>query len=106
MDDLKKSAVRFGEFVALMRDIGQLGQSTYGPNSLEQRLDRGELSRTARLAATSNMGHAAVHFRQAFVGLKHDHFDTIKHQLAAVAYNAFMEYVLLEEESACPISSK
>lgn len=48
------------------------------------------------------MTHANEHFRMAINGEIHDHFKTRKHQLAAVAFNAMMEFYFagLETESS------
>jgi len=45
--------------------------------------------------------HSWNHFAEYLAGLPHDHFHTRKHQLAAVAFNAMMEFYFagLEDEA-------
>lgn len=44
----------------------------------------------------SPVNHAFEHLRMFIKGELHDHFHTLKHQLAALAYNAMMEFYYLE----------
>ena len=82
------------EFLEAMDDIGRYGALKYGTESFQYRRlegdrSRGELARTKPEAIAQ---HAAAHFRMHLDGFPHDHFHTRRHQLAAVAFNAMMEF--------------
>jgi hypothetical protein len=59
---------------------------------------RGSLARTDSEVIAN---HSWNHFAEYLAGLPHDHFHTRKHQLAAVAFNAMMEFYFagLEDEA-------
>ena len=85
------------KFIAAMDDIGRYGLEKYGENSFEARARRGDKSRGegALGVRTSSLGigqHSAVHYYEYLQGIKHDKFGTLKHQLAAAAFNAMMEF--------------
>jgi hypothetical protein len=46
----------------------------------------------ARTTTKAIAAHAREHFAQYQSHIPHDHFGTDKHQLAAVAFNAMMEF--------------
>lgn len=75
-------------FLQAMNDIGRYGHSKYGelPANRCHHADP-ERVRPGQLAA-----HAALHFDEYLEGLAHDHLGTLRHQLAAVAFNAMMEF--------------
>jgi hypothetical protein len=82
------------EFLMAMNDIGRYGEKKHGEQSFQVRRLKGDLSRgegerctPAQLALHAN-GHFAAYLR----GERHDHFDSLRHQLAAVAFNAMMEF--------------
>lgn len=87
---------KFEEFIKLMRDIGELGKTKYGVGSIQSKIERGDLSRTTRLSSHVIGLHMSDHFGDYLQGQKHDHFGTLKHQLAAVAFNAMMEFWLAD----------
>jgi uncharacterized protein involved in copper resistance len=91
-------------FLKAMDDIGRYGNDKYGKDSFHQRSKAGDKSRgTLERAQSEEIAkHAADHFMDANAGIPHDHFGTRTHQLAAVAFNAMMEYYFagLEEETA------
>jgi hypothetical protein len=92
---LDKSATDFvADFAVLMAEIGAYGRSKHGDMSTQARIERGDLSRWERITPEANALHAADHFQMYRDGIVHDHFGTLKHQLAAVAFNALMEYHL------------
>jgi len=82
-------------FLKAMNEIGQYGEQKHGASSFQQNPTRDFRKSTAEIAH-----HAQTHFLDYRLGFKHDHFGTRRHQLAAVAYNAMMEFVLagLEQE--------
>lgn len=105
------AATRFGEiesdlkfvipgFIKLMNEIGVYGQEKHGENSFQARLERGLVERTPRLSREHIRHHIVTHAFDYYYRTKHDHFDTLEHQLAAIAFNAMMEYyfLMLEKE--------
>ncbi|MDE2101012.1 MAG: hypothetical protein KGL39_27445 [Patescibacteria group bacterium] len=89
-------------FLAAMDDIGRYGYEKYGEQSFQHRQlagdrSRGKLARTLPLEIAN---HAREHFAMYLADVPHDHFKTRKHQLAAVAFNAMMEFYFaaLDEE--------
>lgn len=75
-------------FVEAMNEIGRHGHEKYG------QLPRSRASHPspARVTPVEIANHADGHFRMYLAGTPHDHFGTRRHQLAAVAYNAMMEF--------------
>ena len=75
-----------------MSDIRQYGDARYGPLTSERVSHRNEPS--------ENAFHSAEHFQEYLYDIPHDHFGTLRHQLAAVAVNALIEYIQagLEDE--------
>ena len=82
------------KFLQAMNDIGRYGNEKYGENSFSARARVGDFSRGClERCTTSEIGrHAKEHFEQYEAGLLHDHFGTRRHQLAAAAFNAMMEF--------------
>jgi hypothetical protein len=81
------------KFIEAMNDIGRYGYAKYGDIATKIG-NRGERHRAYQLSE-----HAEEHFFQYLRGVPHDHFNTRRHQLAAVAYNAMMEFILAGLES-------
>ena len=80
-------------FLEAMNDIGRYGAEKYGEQSFQRRALRNDRSRnSARTASVVIEQHARRHFQEYVRGETHDHFKTRKHQLAAVAFNAMMEF--------------
>jgi hypothetical protein len=80
------------EFLEAMNDIGRYGHEKYGKMSFHHRRANGDHSRDIQRTSTLVIrDHARQHFQSYVEGVKHDHFNTEKHQLAAVAFNAMME---------------
>lgn len=81
-------------FLELMNDIGRYGEEKYGADSFFQRMKAGDVSRgdLKRTQAQTIADHARKHFDEYLSHIPHDHFGTDKHQLAAVAFNALMEF--------------
>jgi hypothetical protein len=82
------------QFLEAMNDIGRYGFEKYGVDSFQARRavgdnSRGEMARATTMAIAA---HAREHFAQYQSHIPHDHFGTDKHQLAAVAFNAMMEF--------------
>lgn len=81
------------KFIEAMADIGRYGYEKYGEQSFEILAARGIRGRPSeRTALEAIAAHAAEHFQQHLRGELHDRFGTRRHQLAAVAFNAMMEY--------------
>lgn len=90
------------EFLQAMDDIGRYGSEKYGVDSFQYRRLAGDRSRgsLARTKPQAIADHATIHFDMHLEGIPHDHFHTRRHQLAAVAFNAMMEFYFagLDEE--------
>jgi hypothetical protein len=82
------------EFLQAMDDIGRYGSEKYGVESFQYRRLSGDRSRgpLARTMSRAIAQHASDHFAMHIDGIRHDHFNTRRHQLAAVAFNAMMEF--------------
>ncbi|MDE2099250.1 MAG: hypothetical protein KGL39_18495 [Patescibacteria group bacterium] len=81
-------------FLEAMNEIGRYGFQKYGRESFQARQacgdrSRGELDRNRPEVIAD---HAKEHFEAYLRGELHDHFATRGHQLAAVAFNAMMEF--------------
>lgn len=91
------------KFLQAMNEIGEYGHQKYGENSFHARAEKGDKSRgvLGRCESEAIWGHACDHFAEYMDGVKHDHFVTRRHQLAAVAFNAMMEFYFagLEDEA-------
>jgi hypothetical protein len=91
------------KFLEAMNEIGSYGNDKYGKDSFHQRAKAGDRSRgsLARTDPEVIINHAQNHGSEYLAGVPHDHFHTRKHQLAAVAFNAMMEFYFagLEDES-------
>lgn len=91
-------------FLDAMNDIGRYGFEKYGAESFQSRRASGDVSRGSleRNRSLVIADHAREHFSQYLSFIAHDHFHTDGHQLAAVAFNAMMEFVYagLETEEA------
>ena len=91
-----------------MNDIGRYGFEKYGEQSFQHRRLNGDTSRgdMVRTIPDAIAAHAHAHFRMHLNGVPHDYFNTRRHQLAAVAFNAMMEFYfagLEDEEPAANI---
>jgi hypothetical protein len=76
------------DFIKLLAEIAAYARGKYG--SIEQYADiypQGD---------QSPLNHIAEHMRQYMARELHDKFGDLKHQLAAIAYNAMMEFYYLE----------
>lgn len=78
------------KFLEAMNDLMRYGYEKYGPFP-EKREDH---VNPARVKNSELAHHAQEHFAEYLFGIPHDHFDTRRHQLAAVAINAMMEFQL------------
>jgi len=75
-------------FLGAMNDIGRYGHEKYGQLP-RLRCDHAD---PARVTSAVIAEHAREHFEEYLYDIPHDHFNTKRHQLAAVAFNAMMEY--------------
>ena len=104
MNEEKKYEFLNEAFLETMNDIGRYGNEKYGKESFHQRALKGDKSRgdlfTCRTSSEAILDHAVGHVILYEDKAKHDHFGTLGHQLAAVAFNAMMEFYFagLEEE--------
>lgn len=83
------------KFLEAMNEIGAYGHQKYGENSFHARAAKGDTSRgeiTSRTSSEAIAKHASDHFDLYLDKILHDHFSTRRHQLAAVAFNAMMEF--------------
>jgi anthranilate phosphoribosyltransferase len=80
------------EFLKAMDEIGQYGHEKYKDKSFQEQRLRGDRSRIKRCDPKEIASHASAHYASYLRGELHDHFHTRKHQLAAVAFNAMMEF--------------
>ena len=81
-------------FLRAMNDIGRYGFEKYGEQSFQARRLKGDTSRgdMKRTTPQAIADHAREHFSMYLNHIPHDHFGTDAHQLAAVAFNAMMEF--------------
>ena len=80
-------------FLQCMDEIGAYGHAKYGEQSFQHRRLQGNTSRYMdRVEKNSLYNHSTDHWRMYMYSKKHDHFKTLKHQLAAAAFNAMMEF--------------
>ena len=94
MGEIKREPVSFNyeglnwDFIKLQAEIANYARAKYG--SIDQYAD-GRLE-----GEKSPLNHMAEHMRMYMARETHDKFGTLKHQLAAIAYNASMEFFYLE----------
>lgn len=81
-------------FLEAMNDIGRYGHEKYGKDSFHHRATYGDRSRgkLERAGSAAIIKHSQEHGDAYLRKEIHDHFGTLKHQLAAVAFNALMEF--------------
>lgn len=76
-----------------MDEIGAHGEEKHKTNSFQAARKRGSRERSiGRVSSTELYYHAIIHGAQHRMGIPHDHFHTLKHQLAAASFNFMMEY--------------
>jgi hypothetical protein len=87
-------------FLQAMNDIGRYGAEKYGEESSEHRRLLGDKSRgkNPRTSTQSISDHIRGHLSEYQNKVKHDHFGDEAHQLAAVAFNAMMEFYFANSE--------
>jgi len=85
-----------------MDDIGRYGSEKYGVTSFQHRRLAGDRSRgeMKRCQPQAIADHAREHFSMYLNHIEHDHFKTDRHQLAAVAFNAMMEFYFARLDEA------
>lgn len=88
------------QFLLAMNDIGRLGYEKYGEESFHILSQKGiERTGLERVYSKQIAEHAAQHFKEYLEGTPHDKFNTLIHQLAAVAFNAMMEAYFLSKDN-------
>ena len=85
-------------FLALMNDIGRLGHEKLGENAIEFHKDG--VRRIPRHQKGSNMLHAYRHITAYEDGIPHDKLGTLEGHLAAVAFNAMLEFYFSQHEQS------
>lgn len=89
------------KFLQFMDDVGIYGMDKYGDESFEVKRQQGKLERTMeRVEPEVIAKHGCDHHLDAVHGIKHDHFGTIEHNLAASAFNAYMQWAYWEAEQS------
>lgn len=104
LDELKKPRHQYlvASFIKTMDEIGAYGARKYASTDFLERAKDGDFQRSGRTQPLELANHATNHFHQYLGENLHDHFGTLKHQLAAVAFNAMMEYHFARlEETEC-----
>jgi dCMP deaminase len=87
------------EFLDAMNDIGRYGEEKYGVESFHARAVSGDRSRSMKRTEKEEIvRHICAHASAYESGVKHDHFGTLKHQLAAASFNAMMEFYFSQHE--------
>jgi len=83
--------VLYWNFIHAMAEIGHIGAEKYGDLNYQQSKLRRD---------KSPVNHMANHLRQYINGEKHDKLGDRKYQLAAIAFNAMMEFYYSENKDA------
>lgn len=89
------------KFIDAINDIGKHGHEKYGDYVYHAtRQPKARRKDGARWTSRAMCEHADAHFYAYTEGCTHDHFGTRRHDLAAVAYNAMLEFLFagLDEE--------
>ena len=89
------------EFLRAMNDIGQYGFDKHKERSFQAHRLNGDQDRGGYdlLSPAALAEHCREHFDAYLRGERHDHFGSRRHQLAAVAFNAMMEFYFAGLES-------
>lgn len=82
------------DFLTLMNDIGRHGYEKYGDRIAEFTTRKPGVRWESAAVARHVQEHVAAYLQ----GVPHDHFGTAKHQLAAAAFNAMLEYIFSQGE--------
>jgi hypothetical protein len=85
-------------FIEAMNELGEYAHQKHGEDNLLEWRDR---RRPGRHSMEAIADHAKAHFEEYLVGIPHDYFKTRRHQLAAVAFNAMMEFHFAGLDSWC-----
>ncbi len=87
------------DFLRVMNALGEYGFTKHGDKSFQARKLRGDgREGYDRMQKSELSRHAREHFDAYERGEVHDHFGDLEFQLAAVAYNAMMEFYFLQKE--------
>lgn len=93
-------------FLKAMDEIGAYGEAKHRENSMQASIVKNDRSRpTERVSEQELQRHSRQHWQDYTRRMAHDHFGTLKHQLAAAAFNAMMEfyYASLDTEGTPPV---
>ena len=94
-DELSKI---YEDFFNIMLELLEYGEEKHKENSFQQIVLKPDFKRTQRLSKDEIAYHLVTHYREYAQGKPHDKFNDLEHQLAAVAINAMMEYVISKKE--------
>ena len=94
--DLSALQVRYNEFYQLMEELLDYGEEKHGAASFQAIVASGKIERTDRLR--NCLFHSAEHIKAYNLQEPHDKFGDLEHQLAAVAVNAMIEFILMRAE--------
>lgn len=78
-------------FFHLVAQIAHYGAEKYGDKNWQK---------SRLVGGKSPINHIYDHLRQYDLGMMHDKFQSLGHQLAAIAFNAMMEFYYLENIDA------
>ena len=84
------------EFLELMNDIGRLGHEKFGADAFENAENPGR--QIPRHQKQEILRHARKHLCDYENGIRHDKKGTLDHQLAAAAFNCFLEFKFSQGE--------
>ena len=82
-------------FLALMNDIGRIGHEAFGADAFEA---SGPQRRIPRHQKAEILRHAHQHLWLYEDGMRHDKLGTLPAHLAAVAFNAMLEFYFSQGE--------
>lgn len=81
--------VLYRPFLHAMAQIGHYGASKYGYDNWK---------RSPLVHDKSPQNHLEGHLTELAEGRPHDHFHTLRHQIAAIGFNAMMMFYWMERE--------
>lgn len=85
---------KYIEFFRLQYNLLKYGEEKHKEDSFQQLVSKPGFTRTFRLNKAELAEHSNNHFIEYLMGKPHGHFKNLDYQLAAVAVNSMMEYVI------------
>lgn len=86
------------EFFQAIEQLLDYGEQKHKENSFQRLIQNPEFKRTERLEPTTLSAHSRVHWIDYLKGIPHDYFGNRLHQLAAVAVQPLMEWLIFSKE--------